>query len=674
MSSFDVVVSQNSGQYSPNLSRLDRLAGELRHALSHTEQAQLKQWAVQTGYDFVKFGWKRVSNTGRVAKNLLHAAIGESADFVRAWRGDRLLDHLDSRYEALSTATSAAYSATVETVSILQRQLADNPAEAAPRLFSMVLASVLVSGGPDGDGGAPDLDLMFGIGAHRSIFTHSIIMGTALETAISAAFRLIQVVYGNLPVQHDRFWDTAINHVDDILHAVKVGSSVGMAYHLFVDGVFQTAAYKDLPISMPMEFHEGILVANAGAEAINATDLAGRFHTVMPAASCPTLKASHPNLGSQDVQVVDVTEHPRLHSHYRVFQLEREADRFARFLRAENASNVKVVPEGSACRVEYMSPSREPLWGHRSGSRYSSEEVKFIRRHYFLWVPIEDIARAVGRKESSLRFWLSKNDLYFLSDRDAYKPLRLPDAEARVLFDEMCEGHLSKESAALLKSMNILTCSALPESNINGELSLIDFAPEQQARVENFACAQGRPDAAARLTLLQGNYERGFVQARQANDMCFSLLALEKLESPSSLMQRARIVMTHYLRERFLTLFPKLWNECIAVGDQPTNAFSFTYANEELRIAKGKRLAFALRACMGSEPDTWHSDINDLYTFLPKHMMLTSQMSSRPRKYAPRIDRILGLLQQAMPFDEKESALIRDAKSSAAAGTLQFSN
>ena len=65
--------------------------------------------------------------------------------------------------------------------------------------YWLFLPPLVVSGGPDGDGGAPDLDLMFGIGAHRSVFSHSILMGASLETGLLALLRLTQLVHAKLP-------------------------------------------------------------------------------------------------------------------------------------------------------------------------------------------------------------------------------------------------------------------------------------------------------------------------------------------------------------------------------------------------------------------------------------------------------------------------------------------
>ena len=48
--------------------------------------------------------------------------------------------------------------------------LKDDPKRVAPELLTIVLVSLIVSGGPDGDGGIPDMDIALGgIGTHRAI-------------------------------------------------------------------------------------------------------------------------------------------------------------------------------------------------------------------------------------------------------------------------------------------------------------------------------------------------------------------------------------------------------------------------------------------------------------------------------------------------------------------------
>lgn len=147
------------------------------------------------------------------------------------------------------------------------QRLRAEPAQMALELVNAVLMTIVVSGGPDGDEGAPDLDLLMGIDAHRSIFTHSILMGSALEADILTSLHFVQLVHHKLPAGHDPWWNEALALANRVGGAASLGASAGMPYHLFVDGILQRAAYHDLPFSATIETHQAILTTNAVAEA-----------------------------------------------------------------------------------------------------------------------------------------------------------------------------------------------------------------------------------------------------------------------------------------------------------------------------------------------------------------------------------------------------------------------
>ena len=110
-------------------------------------------------------------------------------------------------------------------------------------------------------------ELMFGIGAHRSILSHSILMGAALEAGLLSLLGLVQLVHGKLPALHDPLWDSIHRQATSITLAASRGASIGMAYHLLVDGLVQPAPYHDLPVSLPMAAHQTVFVVNAAGEA-----------------------------------------------------------------------------------------------------------------------------------------------------------------------------------------------------------------------------------------------------------------------------------------------------------------------------------------------------------------------------------------------------------------------
>lgn len=135
-----------------------------------------------------------------------------------------------------------------------------------PSVFGGAIGFLIGSGGLDGNGGLPDLDLAAGIGNHRSIFTHSVLMGATAEAVLIGLDKLALLTYQRLPEDHDPVWDGIYDFTARTLHAAKIGTSAGIAFHLAVDGALQPAALKHLPFSAPMEVHQGILVGNAASE------------------------------------------------------------------------------------------------------------------------------------------------------------------------------------------------------------------------------------------------------------------------------------------------------------------------------------------------------------------------------------------------------------------------
>lgn len=262
--------------------RSARLAQELRFALARTESRQLTQWTMHTGQFFATALVRRGKNLAGIVEALVQGAAKEGRAANTAFKAGELRKHTKER-------AAAGYDSAAETAqrisafgSSVASAVSKNPKEAAPQLFVLVLSSVVVSGGPDGNGGAADLDLMFGIDAHRSVLSHSILMGAALEAGILSIVELVRLVHEKLPAGHDALWDSLFVQTEEISRAAQVGASLGLAYHLFVDGLAQPAPYKDLPISMPTEAHQGLFTANAAAEAMDAKNKPGmsKFHGV----------------------------------------------------------------------------------------------------------------------------------------------------------------------------------------------------------------------------------------------------------------------------------------------------------------------------------------------------------------------------------------------------------
>jgi len=275
-----------------SFSRRENLLRELTYAWERSPSDSLATWTTDTVSMFGTVIVRRVANVATLVSNVGKDIIEEVQDAIDAYRYDNLGSHLINRGYAVKQGTVNASSSAYDQLLDMKSALQNNPKEKAPELIVCVLAFIAASGGPDGDGGIPDLDLVMGIGAHRSIVTHSIISGAVVETGLYSVATLIGIVHKNLPRKHDPLWDALHQNKDKYLGAVSKGASAGIAYHLFVDGTFQPAAYHDLPISMPIEGHQAILDINAVAEARDVSAKDETFSTSY-ARTASTAKQEH---------------------------------------------------------------------------------------------------------------------------------------------------------------------------------------------------------------------------------------------------------------------------------------------------------------------------------------------------------------------------------------------
>jgi hypothetical protein len=238
--------------------------GELHHAVRATESKALGKWFIDAAEHTGDAGWRRVKNVGNLAERIGKHLWAEGKELGDAYDKEHF-------FESLWAQSRRAGRELGEAVSNFGKQtgrLASMACEPSklPEAVVLVAAAVVTSGGIDGDGGVPDLDLSLGIDAHRSIFTHSIVSGTVIEGCLYATCTLIGLVHRNLPDNHDPLFDLINENRIKYLEAATAGASAGIAYHLAVDAALQPGAYHDLPFSMPMEGHQIVQGASAVAE------------------------------------------------------------------------------------------------------------------------------------------------------------------------------------------------------------------------------------------------------------------------------------------------------------------------------------------------------------------------------------------------------------------------
>lgn len=249
---------------------LDTLRVELKVAMASLPDGEVRDWAARSARRFGSITWRRTKNLGGLLAAAGQGVWREVSGSYRAGVEGRLEPHLagrrDAALEAVEDAGKAGAAAWVSTKKLAAAVRA-RPAEFAPELLGVGLGFLAGSGGPDGDGGVPDLDLLAGIGAHRSIFTHSIIGGAMVEATVVATLDLVATTYDHLPRGHHPVWDAVHDYSARFGGTFVRGADVGIGWHLGIDGTVDgMTPYKDLPTSLSMEGHRAVLWVNAVAE------------------------------------------------------------------------------------------------------------------------------------------------------------------------------------------------------------------------------------------------------------------------------------------------------------------------------------------------------------------------------------------------------------------------
>lgn len=251
--------------------REQRLLQEFRVAIGATSSQDLKSWGGRTVSILGEVTIRRGKNFGTLVAWIWDFLTKETEGLLKAIRQGETVPHLKARGTAAHDQAHALGRDFTAIYDTLTSNLQNRPKETAPKLVAGVLGFLVGSGGVQGDGGVPDLDFLGGIGAHRSILTHSVIAGVIVETLVLGVLDLSRTVYKNLPENHDPLWEDLNNSSGEVFAALSTGLSVGIAYHLGVDATIDgDGTYKDLPVALPEVGHQGILGANAVVEGVDA--------------------------------------------------------------------------------------------------------------------------------------------------------------------------------------------------------------------------------------------------------------------------------------------------------------------------------------------------------------------------------------------------------------------
>lgn len=248
--------------------RSSRLLEELQHAFRNAPRQMLIDWAQASSGRFGVALVRRLDNGKELLLDGLGGLGSEVNEAYRAMMDAHLVDHVMSRWGALSNASAETVRKTQAQVGDFSKSMQQDPVGVGSKMVVAALAFHFLGGGMDGDGGIPDLDIeFFGIGGHRSIFTHSIFAGAVVETGLYSLYDFLNRGHQYLPSQHDPLWDKIHAGLKGWLASAASGASAGLAYHFGIDATLHPGYFRDLPFTASSEMHQAILGASAVSEA-----------------------------------------------------------------------------------------------------------------------------------------------------------------------------------------------------------------------------------------------------------------------------------------------------------------------------------------------------------------------------------------------------------------------
>jgi hypothetical protein len=250
--------------------RAARLYSELNFSLSRIEKSCIRQWGTRSASRLVFLAGRRVGGLTKLLSVLARTGSVEVLGLISAIQRRDLSQHLTERAAATIDGGISLGRDGAKMLAGLAKAMIHDPKRTATLILGGLLGFEAGSGGLDGNGGIPDLDLLAGIQTHRSPLTHSIVAGIVVEGLLLAIADLAAEVHGKLPIEHDPLWDGLAKIGRPLTQSLALGTSAGLAYHLFIDAFVQPGAYHDLPVSMSIVAHEAIQAVNGVAEGADA--------------------------------------------------------------------------------------------------------------------------------------------------------------------------------------------------------------------------------------------------------------------------------------------------------------------------------------------------------------------------------------------------------------------
>lgn len=244
---------------------LSQLINELRYALKQLNEEELRKVFIETSKIAAKDTYQTKINS---AKSISQFITKKFKDY----KENGVIDSLSEDAYKIGSAIKEL----PENSKLLYSEFIIQPKEMKIEILIVTILTLsiffTVGGGLDMEGGAPDLDTeLLGIGMHRNIFSHTVLLGLGLEFVSRFGIQLISVLHQKLPTNHNKIWDIVNKFVLTHKELAVAAMWLGIGTHLLKDSGIITGGvkpYVGLPNGLPMEVHQGLFAANGLASGL----------------------------------------------------------------------------------------------------------------------------------------------------------------------------------------------------------------------------------------------------------------------------------------------------------------------------------------------------------------------------------------------------------------------
>lgn len=210
------------------------------------------QMKIRDIFNFVKFV---VVGSSRLVSYLYRTMKQEGWNAPRTWWKD----------------TKESFKKKLEQIETVWEQM--SPEQRVDTLIDfviIVLTLFLVGGGLDFEGGLPDTDLTFGVGKHRNIFTHTVLLGLTLEFIVRFLVALVTESEKRGYTPRSEFLRAVLDFAKKHHDAAIAGMWLGLFVHYLKDANLlarRTKPYAGVR-GLSMQEHQRMLASNAFVSAI----------------------------------------------------------------------------------------------------------------------------------------------------------------------------------------------------------------------------------------------------------------------------------------------------------------------------------------------------------------------------------------------------------------------